>query len=71
MISEIGVSVQKSKISRSLHKAGQYGQVARKKPLLKKAHLKAHMEFAKRHLNDTAGMWRNALWLETKIELLV
>ena len=35
-MSEMGVSVHQSTISRSLHKAGLYGQVARKKPLLKK-----------------------------------
>ena len=35
--------------------------MARKKQLLKKKHLKAHMEFVKKHLNDTAGMWRNVL----------
>ena len=40
-----GVSGHQSTISRSLHKAGFYGQVARKKPLLKKTHLKARMEF--------------------------
>ena len=28
------------------------------------------MEFAKKHLHDTAGMWRNVLWADkTKIEL--
>ena len=48
------------------------GQVARKKPLLQMMHLKAHMEFWKKHLNYTAGMWRNILWTdETKIELFV
>ena len=65
-MSEIGVSVHQSTISRSLHKAGLDGQVARKKPLLKKTHL----ELTNKHLNDTAGMWRNALCLdERKIEL--
>ena len=39
------------------------------KPLLKR-HLKAHQEFVKKHLNDTAVKWRKVLWLdETKIEL--
>ena len=67
-MSEMGVSVHGSTISRSLHKAGLYEQGARKKPLLKKTYLKAHMEFVKNHLNDTAGMWRNVLWSdETKI----
>ena len=68
-VSEMGVSVHQSTISRSLHKADLHGQVARKKPLLKKMHLQARVEFAKKHLNDTADMWRKVLWLEdTKIE---
>ena len=66
----MGVSVHQSTISRYLHTVGLYGRVARKKPLLKKSHPKASMEFAEKHLNDTAGMWRNVLWSdETKIEL--
>ena len=69
-VSEMGVSVHTSTISRSLHKAGLYGRVARKKPLLKKPHLKARMEFAKKHVDDTADMWKKVLWSdETKIEL--
>ena len=61
-MSEMGVSVHQSIISRSLHKAGLSDQVARKKPLLKMTHLKAQMEFAKEHLNGTAGKWRKMLW---------
>uniref|UniRef100_A0A8C4N701 Transposase n=1 Tax=Eptatretus burgeri TaxID=7764 RepID=A0A8C4N701_EPTBU len=65
-----GVSVHQSTISQSLHKADLYGQVARKKPLLKNAHLKAHMEFVKKYLQDTAGMRRKVLWSdEMKIEV--
>ena len=71
-LSEIGVSVHQSTTSLSLYKYGLSGQASRKKTLLKKTHLKAHMEFAKKHLIDTAGMWTNVLWSdETKIELLV
>ena len=66
----MGVSVHQSTRSRSLHKAGLYGQVARKKPILKNTHLKALIEFAKKHLNDTAGTWRKVLWSdETRIKL--
>ena len=57
-MSGTGIGVHQSTISRSLHKAGLYVEVARKKPLLNKTHLKAHMEFAKKHLDDTADMWR-------------
>ncbi|MGH0167546.1 UNVERIFIED_CONTAM: hypothetical protein FKN15_053097 [Acipenser sinensis] len=66
----MGVSVHTSTISRSLYKAGLYGRVARKKQLLKKPHLKAHMELAKKHVDDTADMQKKVLWShETKIEL--
>ena len=69
-VSEMGVSVHTSTISRSLHKAGLYGRVARKKPLLKKPNLKARMEFVKKYVDDTADMWKKVLWSdETKIEL--
>ena len=61
-MSEMGVSVHQSTISHSIHKAGLSGQVGRKKPLLKKMNLKVRMEFVKKHLNDTADMWRNVLW---------
>ena len=47
-LSKMGVSVHPSTISHSLHKASLYEQVARKKPLLKNMHLKAHREFAKK-----------------------
>ena len=60
-LSETGVSVLQSTISCSLHKAGLYRQLARKKPLLKMANPKARMEFDKKHLDDTAGMWREVL----------
>jgi len=70
-MSEMGASVQ-STISHSHHKAGLHRHVARKKPFLKKTCLEAHMEFAKKHLNATAGMWRKVLWSdERRIELFV
>ncbi|MGH0127234.1 UNVERIFIED_CONTAM: hypothetical protein FKN15_074929 [Acipenser sinensis] len=59
-----------STISKAFHKNGLYGRVARKKPWLKKTHILARKEFAKRHLEDTAVMWQNVLWSdETKVEL--
>ncbi|MBN3276205.1 TCB1 transposase, partial [Polyodon spathula] len=65
-----GVMVHQSTISRALHNTGLYGRVARKKPLLKKYHLKARLEFARKHESDPAAMWEKVLWsAETKIEL--
>lgn len=67
---ETGVSVHMTTISRTLHRAGLYGRVARKKPLLTGKNRKARFEFAKRHVGDSQTVWRKVLWSdETKIEL--
>ncbi|KAL0168713.1 hypothetical protein M9458_036935, partial [Cirrhinus mrigala] len=43
---------------------------SRKVPLLKKAHIQAHLKFASEHLNDSEENWVKVLWSdETKIEL--
>ncbi|XP_076315043.1 uncharacterized protein LOC143227486 [Tachypleus tridentatus] len=54
--SEMGVIVNTSTIPQSLYEAGLYGRVAGKKPLLEKNHLKSHMEFETKRVNDTASM---------------
>ncbi|KAG2465867.1 TCB1 transposase, partial [Polypterus senegalus] len=57
-------------ISATIHQSGLYGRVARRKPLLSKRHMAAHLEFAKRHLKDSQTMRNKILWSdETKIEL--
>ncbi|MBN3279959.1 TCB1 transposase, partial [Polyodon spathula] len=67
-----GVMVHQSTISRALHNTGLYGRVARKyssTQVLKKYHLKARLEFARKHESDAAAMWEKVLWSdETKIE---
>lgn len=66
-----GVSVHRTTISCTPHRAGLYGRVARKKPLLSVKHKKAHFEFAKKHVNDPLNVWRKVIWSdETKIELI-
>ena len=51
---EIRVSVHRTTLSRTLHRAGLYGRVARKKPLLNKENNKqTHLVFAKRHVGDS------------------
>ena len=35
-------------MSQALHKSGLYGRVARRKPLLKKAHLESRLRYAKK-----------------------
>ena len=53
-VAETGVKVHQSTISRALHPIGLYARVAKKKPLLKKKHIKACLEFARKHQSDPA-----------------
>ncbi len=54
---EMGQSCRKSTITAALHQSGLYGRVARRKPLLSARHMKARMEFAKKHLKDSLVWW--------------
>ncbi|KAG2469148.1 TC1A transposase, partial [Polypterus senegalus] len=67
---ERGEPSRRTTISAAIHQSGPYSRVARRKPLLSKRHMAAHLEFAKRHLKDSQTM-RNKILLsdETKIEL--
>ncbi len=53
----MGESCRKSTITAALHQSGLYGRVARRKPLLSARHMKARMEFAKKHLKDSLVWW--------------
>ncbi len=67
-IREMGESCRKSTITAAFHQSGLYGRVARRKPLLSARHMKAHMEFAKKHLKDSKMVTNKILWSdETKI----
>ena len=67
---EMGESSTKSTITTALHQSGLYGRVARRKPLLSARHMKARIEFAKKHMKDSQTMRNKILWSdETKIEL--
>ncbi len=67
-IREMGESGRKSTITAALHQSGLYGRVARRKPLLSARHMKARMEFAKKHLKDSKMVTNKILWSdETKI----
>ncbi len=67
-IREMGESCRKSTITAALHHSGLYGRVARRKPLLSARHMKARMEFAKKHLKDSKMVTNKILWSdETKI----
>ena len=64
---EMGEPSRRTTIS---YQSGIYGRVARRKPLLSKRHMTAHLEFAKRHLKDSKTMRNKIIWSdETKIQL--
>ena len=55
---------------RRLDKAGLYGRVARKKPLLTDHHKKVHLAWAKERKNWTSEDWNRVVWSdESKFNL--
>ena len=67
---KMGQSSRKTTITAALHQSGIYGRVARRKPLLSAKHMKARLEFARKHLKDSQTLRNKILWSdETKIEL--
>ena len=68
---EIWLSVHRTTLSYTLHRAGLYGRVSRKKPLLKEKNKQTRLVSTKRHVGDSINIWKKVLWShETKIELL-
>ncbi len=66
----VKVSVHDSTIRKRLGKNGLHGRVPRPKLLLSKKNIKAHLSFARKHLDDPQDFWENTLWTdETKVEL--
>ncbi len=69
-LASVKVSVHDSTIRKRLGKNGLHGRVPRRKPLLSKKNIKAHLSFARKHLDDPQDFWENTLWTdETKVEL--
>ncbi|KAK3513183.1 hypothetical protein QTP70_009768 [Hemibagrus guttatus] len=65
-----GTKVTKATISNTLHRQGLKSCSARRVPLLKPVHVRAHLKFARQHLDDPEEDWENVIWSdETKIEL--
>ena len=56
-MAKTGHCVHVTTISQALHKSGLYGGVARRKPLLKKAHLESCLRNAKKHSGDSEVTW--------------
>jgi hypothetical protein len=52
----MGEPSRRTTISAALHPSGLFDRVARRKPLLSKRHVTAHLEYAKRHLKDSQTM---------------
>ena len=68
-LNAVGTTVTKRTISYTLHREGLKSCCMRKVPLLKKAHVQAHLKFVKEHLDDPEEAWE-VMWSdETKIEL--
>ena len=61
-LAQMGEPAIRTAVSAALHKCRMYGRVARQKPLLRKTHMAACLEFAKRHLKDSESMRQNILW---------
>ena len=53
--------ITKRTISNTLHREGLKSCSARKVPLLKKAHVQAHLKFAKEHLDDPEEAWEKVM----------
>ena len=67
---EMGEPSRRTTISAALHQSGLYGRMARRKPLLSKRHMTAHLGSAKRHLKDSQTIRNKILWSDkTKIVL--
>ncbi|KAK3545498.1 hypothetical protein QTP70_007744 [Hemibagrus guttatus] len=65
-----GTKVTKATISNTLRHQGLKSCSARRVPLLKPVHVRAHLKFAREHLDDPEEDWENVIWSdETKIEL--
>lgn len=65
-----GISVTMRTVTNTLRRSGLRSCSARKVPLLKKNHVRARLEFAEAHLDDSVDEWEKVLWSdETKIEL--
>ncbi len=57
-----GTIVTKKTIGNTLRCKGLKSCSAHNVPLLKKAHVQAHLKFAKEHLNDLEENWVKMLW---------
>ena len=53
------VSVNESTVRLTLNKSGVHGRMAKRKPLLSKKNIAAFLKFAKDHVDEPEGYWKN------------
>jgi hypothetical protein len=58
----MGEPARRTTVSTALNQSGINGRVARQKPLLRKRHMTARLEFVKRHVKDSAIIKPKILW---------
>jgi len=58
---EGGEPSRRTTISAALHQSGLYGRETRRKPLLSKRHMTAHLEFAKKAPEGLSQIMRNKI----------
>uniref|UniRef100_A0A8C4N7K6 Transposase n=1 Tax=Eptatretus burgeri TaxID=7764 RepID=A0A8C4N7K6_EPTBU len=64
------VSVRESTIRKTLSKNGVHRRIPRRRALLSKKNIDTCLKFAKDHLDDLEGYWKNVLWTdESKVDL--
>lgn len=69
-LGDIGTSISRQTLQRTLNRAGLNGRRPRKTPLLKPSHTRSRLGFAKRYLDKEEGFWSSILWSdELKMEL--
>ncbi|KAK3521255.1 hypothetical protein QTP70_001547 [Hemibagrus guttatus] len=62
-----GTKVTKATISNTLRRQGLKSCSARRVPLLKPVHVRAHLKFAREHLDDPEEDWENVIWQKLKL----
>jgi hypothetical protein len=59
---EIGISVHRTTLSRTLHRSRLYGREARKRQFLKEKNKQTRLVFTRRHVGDSPNIWKKVLW---------
>ena len=71
LVVNLGIEVSQTTVRRCLKQHGLKAAVKKKKPLLKKSHIKKRLEFAERYCDWTLEDWKRVVWSdETKINRL-